>query len=107
MAEFRGIVPGVEFARIVPQLVFRGVLFSWCPSDVFGYKTIMQKVRKERPMQATQANRPMFSQPRFPKEVYEEIRTAAKSEGLAISTWIRRVCVLALEARRQRGALRD
>jgi hypothetical protein len=97
----------VEFVRIVPEFVSRGVLSPWCPSDVFGYKTSMRKIRKEKPMQATQANRPMFSQPRFPKEVYEEIRTAAKSEGLAISTWIRRVCVLALEARRQKSDLRD
>lgn len=59
-------------------------------------------------MMATQASelkpakvKPIFSQPRFSREMYEEMRKAAKSEGLAISTWIRRVCALALQARQK------
>ena len=43
----------------------------------------------------------VIAQPRFSKELYREIKIAAGSEGLAISGWIRRVCCLALEARKK------
>ena len=64
-------------------------------------QVVSEARERERP------SRPSISQPRFPPEIYEELRTVARSEGLGIATWIRRTCLKALEVHKQQKASRD
>lgn len=51
----------------------------------------------------TARQRVTFAQQRYQPEVYEQIRRAARAEGLSASGWIRRQAMLALAAREQKA----
>lgn len=63
----------------------------------------MGKEKRGRPRKDLDESvrRGIVVQPRFPRGLHREISAAAAAEGLAITSWIRRLCYIAVAERKK------